>query len=165
MVAAATERGIPHIRLNDGNLVQLGYGAAQRRIWTAESDFTSAIAEGIASDKELTKGLLASCGLPIPEGRLVHSPEQAWQAAQEIGLPGGLKPSGGNHRPGGTPDFPTPQNNPTPQPPAAAEPRRRGAGNKRGPAARGGVASTPANARSTVAELIDSQINADPRRG
>src|SRR3990167_2141458 len=46
IVTAATDRGIPHIRLNDGNLVQLGYGAAQRRIWTAESEFTSAIAEG-----------------------------------------------------------------------------------------------------------------------
>ena len=32
IVAAATDRGIPHIRLNDGNLVQLGHGAHQRRI-------------------------------------------------------------------------------------------------------------------------------------
>jgi carbamoylphosphate synthase large subunit len=48
--------------------VQLGYGAAQRRIWTAETDRTSAIAEGIASDKDLTKSLLKSCGVPVPEG-------------------------------------------------------------------------------------------------
>ncbi len=34
IVNAAAERRIPCIRLNDGNLVQLGYGAAQRRIWT-----------------------------------------------------------------------------------------------------------------------------------
>lgn len=47
IVAAATERRIPHIRLSDGNLVQLGYGARQRRIWTAETELTSAIAEGI----------------------------------------------------------------------------------------------------------------------
>ncbi|WP_010100239.1 cyanophycin synthetase family protein, partial [Verminephrobacter aporrectodeae] len=87
IVTAATERAIPHIRLNSGNLVQLGYGASQRRIWTAETEFTSAIAEGIAGDKDLTKGLLRSCGVPIPEGQLVDSPEEAWQAAQDIGLP------------------------------------------------------------------------------
>ena len=58
IVEAATERRIPSIRLTDGNLVQLGHGAAQRRIWTAETDRTSAIAEGIASDKDLTKSLL-----------------------------------------------------------------------------------------------------------
>ncbi|ABM60676.1 cyanophycin synthetase [Verminephrobacter eiseniae] len=179
IVAAATERGIPHIRLNDGNLVQLGYGAAQRRIWTAESDFTSAIAEGIASDKELTKGLLASCGLPIPEGRLVHSPEQAWQAAQDIGLPVVLKPSDGNHGRGVTLDLHSRQDIEAAyrlaEPEgsqvmverfiAGAEHRLLVVGDKLVAAARGEVVSITGNGRSTVAELIDSQINADPRRG
>ncbi|MCZ2174055.1 MAG: cyanophycin synthetase, partial [Burkholderiales bacterium] len=58
IVDAAGERGIPFIRLNEGNLVQLGYGARQRRIWTAETDSTSAIAESISRDKDLTKTLL-----------------------------------------------------------------------------------------------------------
>jgi cyanophycin synthetase len=40
--------------------VQLGHSAAQHRIWTAETDRTSAIAEGISSDKDLTKQLLAA---------------------------------------------------------------------------------------------------------
>ena len=40
IVDAATERRIPSLRLNDGNLVQLGHSAAQRRIWTAETDRT-----------------------------------------------------------------------------------------------------------------------------
>ncbi|MFP5324113.1 MAG: cyanophycin synthetase family protein, partial [Gammaproteobacteria bacterium] len=69
IVNAATERRIPFQRLNDGNLVQLGEGARQRRIWTAESDLTSAIAENIACDKDLTKTLLQSCGVPVPEGQ------------------------------------------------------------------------------------------------
>ena len=97
IVDAATSRGIPHIRLTGGNLVQLGYGIQQRRIWTAETDQTSAIAEEIASDKDLTKSLLQSCGIPVPEGQLVNSPEAAWEAAQEIGLPVALKPFDGNH--------------------------------------------------------------------
>ena len=67
IVTAATNRKIPHIRLlEDGNLVQLGYGAAQRRIWTAETDCTSAIAEGIAGEKDMTKRLLGYCGVPYP---------------------------------------------------------------------------------------------------
>ena len=58
IVEAAVARRIPHIRLTEGNLVQLGYGKKQRRIWTAESDHTSAISENISSDKDLTKQLL-----------------------------------------------------------------------------------------------------------
>ena len=97
IVDAADDRDIPYIRLNDGNLVQLGYGAAQHRIWTAETDRTSAIAEGISRDKDLTKTLLEACGVPIPEGRLVQSAADAWEAAEDIGLPVVVKPYDGNH--------------------------------------------------------------------
>ena len=61
----------------------------QRRIWTAETDRTSAIAESIARDKDLTKRLLASCGVPVPEGRLVES------AAGRLGGGRGDRPAGG----------------------------------------------------------------------
>ena len=98
IVDAADERDIPTIRLlDDGNLVQIGYGAAMRRIWTAETDRTSAIAETISRDKDLTKSLLESCGVPIPEGREVSSAEDAWEAAEDIGLPVCVKPVDGNH--------------------------------------------------------------------
>ena len=60
--------------------MQFGYGSRQR-IWTAETDRTSAIAEGISRDKDLTKELLSTCGVPVPEGRLVDSPADAWDAA------------------------------------------------------------------------------------
>ena len=107
IVAAATERGIPHLRLNDGNLVQLGHGARQHRIWTAETDRTSAIAEGIARDKDLTKQLLAAVGVPVPEGQVVASPAEAWAAAEDIGLPVVVKPTDGNHGRGVTLDLRT----------------------------------------------------------
>jgi cyanophycin synthetase len=97
IVNAAVDRKIPHIRLTEGNLVQLGYGIAQRRIWTAETDQTSAIAEEIASDKDLTKSLLHACGVPVPEGEVAHSAQQAWEIAQSIGTPVVLKPLDGNH--------------------------------------------------------------------
>lgn len=97
IVDAATDRKIPSIRLTEGNLVQLGYGINQRRIWTAETDQTSAIAEEIASDKDLTKSLLKACGVPIPEGQMVRSAQAAWEAAQDVGVPVVLKPYNGNH--------------------------------------------------------------------
>ena len=60
IVRAAAARGIPFRRLNAGSLVQFGEGRRQRRTWTAETDATSAIAESIAQDKELTKRMLLS---------------------------------------------------------------------------------------------------------
>src|SRR5690606_10660951 len=55
------------------------------------------IAEGISRDKDLTKELLRACGVPVPEGRLVRDVADAWEAAQEIGLPVAVKPCDGNH--------------------------------------------------------------------
>lgn len=96
IVNAAAERRIPCIRLNDGNLVQLGYGAAQRRIWTTETDKTSAIGFGIAEDKDLTKQLIKACGVPVPEWELVYSADAAWEEADYMGLPVTVKPYNSN---------------------------------------------------------------------
>ena len=93
---AAEARGIPVRRLTDGSLLQLGYGSQQRRVWAAETDRTSAIGEAIAQDKELTKQMLALVGVPVPEGRPVESAEEAWEAAQAVGLPVAVKPRKGN---------------------------------------------------------------------
>ena len=179
IVAAATERGIPHIRLNDGNLVQLGYGASQRRIWTAETDLTSAIGESIAHDKDLTKSLLASCGVPVPEGAIVNSAEEAWDAAQDIGLPVVVKPSDANHGRGVSLELNTQEEVLAAF--AVAEPEGsdvmverhvRGhehrllvVGGRVVAAARGEVAMVTGDANRTVRQLIDEQLNTDPRRG
>ncbi len=100
ILRAARRRNIPYLRLNSGSLVQLGEGKHQRRIWTAETDATSAIAEAIASDKDLTKRLLRQVGVPVPHGRAVASAEDAWLAAQEIGFPVVVKPCNANHQRG-----------------------------------------------------------------
>jgi len=102
IVQAAVARGIPYRRLTQGSLVQLGWGSRQRRIQAAETDRTSAIGEAIAQDKELTKKLLAAAGVPVPEGRVVTSPEEGWAAACEIGLPVVVKPRDGNQGKGVT---------------------------------------------------------------
>ena len=69
IVEAALKRGIPCRRLTRDSLVQLGWGARQRRIQAAEEDGTSAIAETIAQDKDLTKKVLHSAGVLIEIGR------------------------------------------------------------------------------------------------
>ncbi|HEX7507970.1 MAG TPA: cyanophycin synthetase [Polyangia bacterium] len=97
IVTAAKARGIPYVRISQGNLVQLGYGKAQRRIWAAETAKTCALAESIAQDKELTRQLLHSVGVPVPAGRAAQNREDAWTAAQDLGLPVVVKPQDANH--------------------------------------------------------------------
>ena len=179
IVDAAAERGIPAIRLNDGNLVQLGHGAAQRRIWTAETDRTSAIAEGISRDKDMTKQLLAAAGVPVPEGRIVESADAAWDAAEDIGLPVAVKPLDGNHARGVSLNLNTRDEVMAAFKAAEAEGsdvmverfipgqehRLLVVGGKLVAATRGEIIEVHGDGRSTIAQLIDSQVNTDPRRG
>jgi cyanophycin synthetase len=102
IVQAAVAHGIPYRRLTEGSLVMFGWGSRQRRIQAAEMDCTGAIAESIAQDKELSKKLLDAAGVPVPLGRTVSDPEDAWAAAQEIGLPVVIKPKDGNQGKGVT---------------------------------------------------------------
>ncbi len=179
IVNAAEERGIPSIRLSEGNLVQLGYGAKQRRIWTAETDQTSAIAETISRDKDLTKNLLARAGVPTPEGRTVTSPEDAWEAAEDIGLPVVVKPIDGNHGRGVFINLYTQQEIEAAYAVAidegsevlverhivGDEHRLLVVGNKVVAAAKGETVWVTGDGKHTVRELIEIQINSDPRRG
>jgi len=102
IVQAAVARGIPFRRLTEGSLVQFGWGIKQRRIQASESDMTSAVAESIVQDKELTKILLHAAGIPVPLGRNVRSAEDAWIAACEIGTPVVIKPQDSNQGKGVT---------------------------------------------------------------
>jgi cyanophycin synthetase len=181
IVDAATDRRIPSIRLTDGNLVQLGYGAAQRRIWTAETDRTSAIAEGIASDKDMTKNLLASCGVPVPEGAIARSADAAWEEAADIGLPVVVKPIDANHGRGVSLNLNTEAEVRAAYVIASEEGDSRSVlverfitgsehrllvvGRKVVAVARGESLWVTGDGRQNVAELCDSQINIDPRRG
>jgi len=178
--ATAKDRRIPAIRLlANGNLVQLGYGARSRRIWTAESDRTSAIAEGISRDKELTKTLLSACGVPVPEGRRVDSAADAWEAAEDIGLPVVVKPSDGNHARGVFTNLVAREEVESAYAAAVeegsgvlveryirgSEHRLLVIGGKLVAAARGETAKVIGDGQSTIHQLIDAQINSDPRRG
>jgi cyanophycin synthetase len=178
--ATAKDRRIPAIRLlSTGNLVQLGYGKKSRRIWTAETDRTSAIAESISRDKDLTKSLLQSCGVPVPEGRMVDSPADAWDAAEDIGVPVVVKPYDGNHGRGVFTNLMTRDEVEAAYTAAieqgsgviverfirGSEHRLLVVGGKLVAAARGEMAAVVGDGKSTINQLIDLQINSDPRRG
>ncbi|MDE3011148.1 MAG: cyanophycin synthetase [Pseudomonadota bacterium] len=178
IVQAAAVRGIPFRRLTRGSMVQFGWGSKQRRIQAAEMDSTSAIAEAIAQDKELTKRLLEAAGVPVPTGRPVRDAADAWAAALEIGLPVVVKPQDGNQGKGVTVNIDTRE------PLEAAyevasefrddvmvekylpgqDFRLLVVGDRLVAAARRDPPLVIGDGQRTVRELVD-QVNADPRRG
>lgn len=95
ILTAAEERDIPITTLDEGLLFQLGYGVAARRIQAAETSWTSNISADIAKDKILTKRLLAAAGMPVPDGELVTTIDEACQAADRLGYPVVVKPVDG----------------------------------------------------------------------
>ena len=180
MVGAARERDIPWRRLQEGrSLVQFGHGAKQRRIWTAETDRTGAIAEYIAQDKDLTRSVLVQAGVPMPEGRIVSDPADAWDAAQEIGLPVVVKPRDANHGRGVFVDLSTraqiaecfdladKEGNGVMVEKfiPGTDHRLLVVGKQFVAASRGDPAIIVGDGRSNVTELIETQLNTDPRRG
>src|SRR5262249_23130076 len=150
-----------------------------RRIWTAETDRSGAIAEYIAQAKDLSRTVLSQPGVPMPEGRIVSDPDDAWSAAKDIGLAGGVKPRDANHR---LAVFVDQRTNVqiidcwkladkdgtgvmvkcfTP----GAEHRLLGVGKSRIAASRGHPAIIVGDGKSNVTQLIVTQLNSDPRRG
>ncbi|MCX9155204.1 cyanophycin synthetase [Niveibacterium sp. 24ML] len=178
IVQAAVERGIPFRRLTEGSLVQFGWGSKQRRIQAAEMDSTSAIAESIAQDKELTKRLLLAAGVPVPVGRPVVDIEDAWAAALEIGLPVVVKPQDGNQGKGVTVNITSREQLEMAYKVACEfrddimverylpgyDYRLLVVGDKLVAAARRDPPFVIGNGTHTVRELVE-QVNADPRRG
>ncbi|HSP57204.1 MAG TPA: cyanophycin synthetase [Halomonas sp.] len=98
IVDAAEHRGIPHIRLSeDSSYVQLGHGHRQKRIQATVTNHTDLIGYSIADDKDWTRQVLGDAGIPVPRGGAFASPEEAIEAAHEIGYPVAVKPVSGNH--------------------------------------------------------------------
>ena len=178
IVYAALARRIPYRRLTEGSMVQFGWGSKQRRIQAAETDRTSAVAESIAQDKELTKTLLHAAGVPVPCGRPVNDAADAWAAALEIGGAVVVKPQDGNQGKGVAVNLTTRE-----QVEAAYEIAFKESeevlverylpgqdyrllviGDKLIAAARREPPMVIGNGVNTVRQLVD-QVNSDPRRG
>ncbi|OYT92707.1 MAG: cyanophycin synthetase [Burkholderiales bacterium PBB3] len=178
IVNAAIAKNIPFSRMTEGSMVRFGWGSKQRRIQAAEMDVTSAIAESIAQDKDLTKKLLAAAGVPVPTGRQVKDVEDAWEAAQEVGLPVVVKPQDGNQGKGITVNITTKEQLVAAYNTALTfrddimverylpgnDFRLLVVGDKLVAAARRDAPKVVGDGIQTVAQLVE-QVNQDPRRG
>lgn len=97
LVDAARRRGIPVERLNDQSLLQLGWGARQRRLRASVTDRTGLVAAESAGNKAEAKALLERIGVPVARGVVVRSADEAAAAAARLRAPLVIKPLDGNH--------------------------------------------------------------------
>lgn len=98
----AIKRNIPFYRLDNNSLIQLGYGAAQRRIQATIASTTGCIGVELAADKQLTKQVLSSAFIPVPEGLTITAIDALNNAVEAVGFPLVIKPLNGCQGKGAT---------------------------------------------------------------
>ena len=117
--------------------------------------------------------------MPVPEGREVDSADDAWDAAEDIGVPAVVKPTDGNHGRGVFIDLTTKEEVAKAYAIAVEEGsgvlversiqgiehRLLVVGGKLVAANRSDLITITGDGKASVQSLIDSQINIDPRRG
>ena len=175
---AARRRGIPVRRVGATSMLRLGYGRNRRLLCAALTELTSAVGVDIAADKMLSKQLLAGAGIPVAEGVLAASAQDAARALGKLGAPVVVKPLRGNHGRCVTVGARTPDEA------AAAFERAGGAGSpviverivtghdyrvlvidgRVAAAAQLRPASVTGDGSHTISQLV-ARVNADPRRG
>lgn len=97
LIEAANKRNIPWVRLDGLDIVQLGWGKHRKLIQSTTTSMTSDLGVQIARDKEVTKRLLESASIPVPEGRTVYSLEEALEVWEDFKEGLVVKPFDGNH--------------------------------------------------------------------
>lgn len=102
LAEAAARRGIPVTRVTGEDLLILGHGYRQQRVWATITGRTGALAVDLAGDKHLAKQVLSGGGVPVPDGLVVESAAEAVCAADSLGGPVAVKPAGCNQGKGVT---------------------------------------------------------------
>jgi cyanophycin synthetase len=105
LIKEAQTLGIPWIYLEMCDIFQLGYGKHQKRIQAALTSGTNILGVELACDKEKTKKILASMGVPVPLGMTIYSFGELAGAIDKLGYPIVIKPLNGNHGRGITIDI------------------------------------------------------------
>jgi cyanophycin synthetase len=106
LVKEAEARGIPWMPLSARAMIQLGYGAHQKRIQATLSDYSGILGVELACDKEGTKQILRDSGVPVPRGTVVYYLDELEAAIEDVGgYPIVIKPLDGNHGRGITIDI------------------------------------------------------------
>ncbi|WAS03950.1 cyanophycin synthetase [Gloeomargaritales cyanobacterium VI4D9] len=181
LVQEAERRGIPWVRLPVRDVIQLGYGVHQRRVQAAQTDVTGILGVELAGDKDSTKLLLETAGIPVPKGDVIRRFDDLAEAIDRAGgFPVVIKPLDGNHGRGITlnigtyPDAETAYDLAKQESKSGAvivERYHRGGdyrvlvvGGRVVAAAQRLPAQVVGDGRSTIAELVE-RLNQDPRRG
>jgi cyanophycin synthetase len=102
IVDEAERRNIPWMRIGNGSMIQLGYGARQMRFQATTTCKTNVMAVDIACNKKLTKELLEMSSIPVPKGTICSSVEDLKDAVESLGFPLVVKPLDGNQGKGAT---------------------------------------------------------------
>ncbi|MCP6757408.1 MAG: cyanophycin synthetase [Fischerella sp. CENA71] len=106
IIKEAEKRGIPWMQLGARFLIQLGYGVNQKRMQATMTDNTGILGVELACDKEATKRILASTGVPVPKGTVINFLDDLQEAIEYVGgYPIVIKPLDGNHGRGITIDI------------------------------------------------------------
>lgn len=92
----AQKSDIPVIHLNDGSMLQLGYGKYSKILEATIGPNTSAAAVDISCDKLLTKKLLTNQCIPVARGGIVKNTIDLLIKAEKLEYPVVLKPRYGN---------------------------------------------------------------------
>jgi cyanophycin synthetase len=106
LVKEAESMGIPWMHLETCDLFQFGYGKHQKRVQAALTSHSNILGVELACDKEKTKNILASMGVPVPKGMTIYSFGELAAAIDKLGgYPIVIKPLNGNHGRGITIDI------------------------------------------------------------
>ena len=98
IIKEAEVRKIPWMWLSARAMLQLGYGANQKRIQATLSQNSGILAVELACDKEGTKTILGDAGVPVPKGTVIQYLDELERAVEDVGgYPIVIKPLDGNH--------------------------------------------------------------------
>jgi cyanophycin synthetase len=108
LVREAETLGIAWTELETCDLLQFGYGKYQKRVQAALTSHSNILGVELAGDKEKTKTILASMGVPVPLGKVIYAFSELEDAIDRLGgYPIVIKPLDGNHGRGITIDIQT----------------------------------------------------------
>jgi cyanophycin synthetase len=98
LVHEAENRSIPWTHLESSDLLQLGYGKYQKRIQATLTSHSSVLGVEVACNKQRTKTLLESMGVPVPLGSVIYTFRDLEDTIHRLGgYPIVIKPLDGNH--------------------------------------------------------------------
>jgi cyanophycin synthetase len=98
LVQEAESRGIPWTHIEICDLFQLGYGKFQKRVQASLTSHSSVLGVELAGNKENTKKILGSLGVPVPLGEVIYAFRELEDAIHRLGgYPIVIKPLDGNH--------------------------------------------------------------------